>query len=99
MKLHPPPSDFGATRASNIHPPSCGFGAKISPCALRLPALSSFGEEREDAGAAFTVQDSMHESERFFAPRGIFFAEQLQFCALEIFGSSAEFVAPHQGLL
>jgi len=30
----------------------------ISPCTLRLlsPALSSFGEEREEAGAAFLVQ-------------------------------------------
>jgi hypothetical protein len=37
--------------------------AKISPCTLRLltPALSSFGEEREDAGAASTVQRLMGE--------------------------------------
>jgi len=35
-----------------------GKEAKISPCALRLltPALSSFGEEREKAGATFVVQ-------------------------------------------
>jgi hypothetical protein len=31
---------------------------RVSPCTLRLltPALSSFGEEREEAGAAFLVQ-------------------------------------------
>src|SRR5579864_8561597 len=35
-----------------------GKEAKIFPCTLRLltPALSSFGEEREKAGATFVVQ-------------------------------------------
>jgi len=35
-----------------------GKQTKVSPCALRLltPTLSSFGEEREKAGAAFKVQ-------------------------------------------
>ena len=40
-----------------------GKHRKISPCALKLltPALSSFGEEKEQAVATFTVQGSMRE--------------------------------------
>ena len=68
-------------------------GTKISPCALMLltPALSSFGEEREKAVAAFRFM----AGEQFKKELGT--TEQLQICATRksawagILGSTGKF--------
>ena len=78
-----------------------GGRTKISPCTLMLlsPALSSFGEEREKAGAIFKVQAF---NARIVVRENLIPGERVElyrvFCKLLQFWtqSSVRFASPHR---